>query len=143
MPDPFEWTERLCTLDDRAFVNGLVRETIFPLVSAFETPDPAPLEERFTRLYARHVLLLDGDTPFGFYWVERKTDVLHIRRLFLAASHRSRGIGGRLMRRFEAMGAGALRLEVWENNPACAFYECLGYQAVATHGHKIVMQKTL
>ena len=139
----FEWTERPCTPDDRAFVNGLVRETIFPLVSAFAPPDLAPLEERFTRFYARHTLLLDGETPFGFYWAEREGNVLHVRRLFLAASHRSQGIGGRLMRRFETLGLGTLRLEVWENNPACAFYTRLGYQAVATHDHKITMQKIL
>ncbi len=143
MAELLEWTERPCTLDDRAFVNGLVRETIFPLVSAFETPDTAPLEERFTHFYARHTLLLDGDTPFGFYWVEKEADVLHIRRLFLAGSHRQQGIGGRLIRRFETLGAGTLRLEVWENNPALAFYERLGYQAVAMNDHKIVMQKTL
>ena len=143
MTERFEWTERPCTLEDRAFVNGLVRETIFPLVSAFEVPDAAPLEERFTRLHARHILLLDGESPFGFYWVEREGDVLYIRRLFLAASHRRQGIGECLMRRFETLGADTLRLEVWENNPACTFYMRLGYQVVATNGHKFVLQKML
>lgn len=137
------WTERPCTLEDGAFVNGLVRDTIFPLVREFHAPDEAQLTDRFARKYAQHVILVDGGKPIGFYLVERQEDVLHIRRLFLVSSHRGRGIGGHLMRRFETLGPKTLRLEVWENNSAVAFYTHLGYQIIAAKGHKLVMEKTL
>ena len=137
------WGERPCTPEDGEFVNGLVREVLFPLIREFHMPDEAQLRERFTRLYAQHVLILDGGEPIGFYLVERQEDVLHVRRLFLSVGHRGRGLGGRLMRHFETLGAKTLRLEVWENNPALTFYEHLGYCAVAVKGHKRAMEKTL
>lgn len=143
IPAEQNWTERPCAWADGEFVNGLVRETIYPLVREFHAPDEAQLADRFARKFAQHVILLDGDKPIGFYLVEQQEEVLHIRRLFLVSSHRGRGIGGHLMRRFETLGPKTLRLEVWENNPAVAFYAHLGYRTVAAKGHKLVMEKTL
>ncbi len=137
------WTERSCIWEDEAFVNGLVRETIFPLVREFHAPDEAQLMDRFARKFAQHIILLDSGEPIGFYLVERQEEVLHIRRLFLVSSRWGRGIGAHLMRRFETLGPKTLRLEVWENNPAVAFYAHLGYRTVAAKGHKLVMEKTL
>jgi ribosomal protein S18 acetylase RimI-like enzyme len=142
-PVEINWSERPCVLEDREFVNGLVRETLFPLVREFHVPDETELEERFARKYAQHSIILDGSQPIGFYLIETQEDILHVRRLFLSAGYRGCGIGGRLMRRFEALGLKTLRLEVWENNPACAFYMHHGYQVIATKGHKLVMEKTL
>ncbi len=137
------WSERPCTLEDAEFVNGLVRETLFPLVREFHVPDERELKDRFARKYAQHIILLDGIEPIGFYLVDRQQDVLHIRRLFLLLDFRGRGIGGTLMRNFERIGPKTIRLEVWENNPAVMFYEHLGYRSVAVKGHKLVMEKSL
>lgn len=137
------WTERPCTLEDSEFVNGLVRDTIFPLVREFHAPDEAQLTDRFARKYSQHIILLDGAGPIGFYLVERQNEILFIRRLFLVSSYRGQGIGGHLMRRFETLGPKILRLEVWENNLAVAFYAHLGYRTISAKGHKLVMEKTL
>ena len=141
--DEITWFERPCTLEDEEFVNGLVRETLFPLVREFQVPDETELNDRFARKYAQHVILLNGVESIGFYFVDRQEDVLHIRRLFLISDYRGRGIGGTLMRNFERIGPKTIRLEVWENNPAVLFYEHLGYRSVAVKGHKLVMEKSL
>ena len=138
-----DWSERPCVLEDREFVNGLVRETLFPLVREFHAPDEAELEDRFARKYAQHTIILVGDEPAGLYLVERQGDTCYIRRLFLSAVYRGCGLGSQLMQRFEMLGPRTLRLEVWENNPALRFYERLNYRVVAVEGHKLVMEKTL
>lgn len=84
-----------------------------------------------------------GGSGTGAGTVEAEGDVLHVRRLFLAASYRGRGLGRRLMEGFEQIGPRRIRLEVWENNPAVRFYERLGYRTVAVKGHKYLMEKTL
>lgn len=143
MPRECQSNTRPCVAEDEAFVSGLVRETLFPLVREFATPDEGLLRERWGRNWGRHVLVRDGETPVGVYHVEAEGDVLHVRRLFLAAPYRGRGLGRRLMEGFEQIGPRRIRLEVWENNPAVRFYERLGYRTVAVKGHKYVMEKTL
>lgn len=143
MPLKWELNTRPCVPEDGAFVSNLVRETLFPLVREFATPDEGLLRERWERNWHRHVLILDDATPIGVYQVEVEGDVLHVRRLFLAAPYRGMGLGRHLMESFEQIGPRRIRLEVWENNPAVRFYERLGYRTVSVKGHKYAMEKTL
>lgn len=73
------------------------------------------------------VLANESDTPIGFLGLAR--DV--IEALFLDPAYRRRGGGRRLVEHAQAIGGGALTVEVNEENTAArTFYEALGFEVV-------------
>lgn len=68
------------------------------------------------------------DTPIGFMGLDANA----IEALFLEPAHRGRGCGRRLVDHAQALGGGALTVDVNEQNAAArGFYERLGFTVVS------------
>jgi ribosomal protein S18 acetylase RimI-like enzyme len=75
------------------------------------------------------IAMLDG-LPVGRMIVQRQPDAVTLVDISLMPEHRSRGIGGRLLRDLlDESGRQGLpvRLQVLKNNPAARLYERLGF----------------
>lgn len=139
----FTINTRKCNKSDYAFVFGLVKESIFPLIRKFFVPDKKMFDERFYSDYKERTILLMGKEKIGFYYIKKKKAVLYINGIFLVKKYRYKGLGSFLMKYFETLGCKKIQLEVWENNPALKFYKKLGYKAVKKNQHKYVMEKRI
>ncbi len=73
----------------------------------------------------------------GFYWIERRDEVLHIHGIILDEPYRHQGHGRAMMSTIEKTHAGEVKdieLGVKTNNtPAINLYKSLGYKVVKTH----------
>ncbi|KKQ45899.1 MAG: hypothetical protein US63_C0009G0010 [Candidatus Moranbacteria bacterium GW2011_GWC2_37_8] len=94
---------RTCKKSDYAFVYGLVRKTIFPLVSQFVKPDKKIFDRRFFSDYKKTVILLRGKRRIGLYELTVNGKILTISRILLAPFYQKRGIGKYLMEYFETL----------------------------------------
>ncbi len=135
--------ERPCKMDDYTFVFGLVKETIFPLVSAYFVPSEELFKERFAVDYKERVILTYNSNDIGFYQINlnQKEKMLTVNGIFFCKDYRGKGFGTFFMQEFEKMGAEWIRLRVWDNNPAVNFYRHLGYKIISMDNHKYLMEK--
>jgi ribosomal protein S18 acetylase RimI-like enzyme len=90
----------------------------------------------------------DGE-PAGFYWIEKRDDILHLHGIILRREFQGRGLGREAMRRIEdehGRGISAIELGVYRDNAAARrLYESLGYIVVKRLDdvHFDIMRKTL
>jgi ribosomal protein S18 acetylase RimI-like enzyme len=71
----------------------------------------------------------DGE-PAGFYWIEKRGDILHLHGIILRREFQGRGLGREAMRRIErehGRGMAAIELGVYRDNAAARrLYDGLG-----------------
>ncbi len=142
-PNPHGLSSRPCQPSDRLFVYRVVEETLKPFVSTYFSWDPARFEQNWEASWHQKVIVLSEGRPVGYYQVDTSpAEGIYIGNLFSTPAVHGRGWGGWLLGHLEAMAAGRpVRLHVWENNPAVAFYQHHGYRIIETVGHKHLMEK--
>jgi len=92
-------------------------------------------------------VLCDGE-PAGFYWVERRDDILHLHGLILRSEFQGRGLGKEIMRAIEERhceGISAVELGVYHGNRAAQkLYGRMGYRVYKKLDdvHFDIMRKT-
>jgi len=96
-----EIIRRRCRLKDYDFVIGLIRESLFPLVSAYFKPDEEMYKQRFENDYKERTILFLDKKPIGFYQLRQNNQNLEVKGLFLVKDFRGKGIGYKLMKEFE------------------------------------------
>lgn len=90
----------------------------------------------------------DGE-PAGFYWIEKRGDILHLHGIILRCEFQGRGLGREAMRWIESehgRGMAAIELGVYRDNAAARrLYDSLGYVVVNQLDdiHFDIMRKTL
>jgi len=90
----------------------------------------------------------DGE-PAGFYWVEKRGDILHLHGIILRGEFQGHGLGREAMLQIEdehGAGISAIELGVHRGNAAAKrLYENLGYVVVRELDdiHFDIMRKTL
>ena len=132
---------RRCRPTDKAFIFGLVKTLLFPLVEKYFRPDKEMFEKRFALDYKERHVLMRGKRRIGFCQLSPDGKILFVTGIFLKPAYQRKGLGGLLMKNFETFGFKRIRLRIWENNPARGFYEKLGYSVTAKDGHKYLMEK--
>ncbi|WP_160107044.1 GNAT family N-acetyltransferase [Pseudomonas izuensis] len=90
-------------------------------------------------------LIVCGERPVGYVSLSRDARALYIRELQVAEAFRRQGAGSWAIDQIFAMacleGRPALRLTVFENNPARALYERKGLRVVGTDACFLRMQR--
>jgi ribosomal protein S18 acetylase RimI-like enzyme len=90
-------------------------------------------------------LIMRGDNLFGFVSLSRDARALYIRELQIAEAFRGQGAGSWAIDQIFVMACKerrpALRLTVFENNPAQALYERKGLQVVGVDECFLRMQR--
>ncbi len=95
------------------------------------------------------VEVLSDEEPAGFYWIEKRRDILHLHGIILRREFQGRGLGREAMLRIEeehGRGMSAIELGVYRGNGAARrLYESLGYVVVRQLDdiHFDIMRKTL
>jgi ribosomal protein S18 acetylase RimI-like enzyme len=93
-------------------------------------------------------IFADGE-PAGFYWIEKRGDILHLHGIILRREFQGRGLGHEAMQRIEdehGLRIAAIELGVYRDNTAARrLYERLGYVVFKRRDdvHFDIMRKTL
>ncbi len=144
-------TYRPLTASDRDFcvrVHHLaMRRYVEPLWGWDEAQQDRLAHAEIADRHAIHEVALIGATPIGYLSYQDLSDVLFLDTLFLHPDHQGRGHGAQIVARLIAL-AGSRRkpieLSVLATNPrAQAFYERLGFVAVAATAERIRMRNTV
>jgi ribosomal protein S18 acetylase RimI-like enzyme len=92
-------------------------------------------------------LIVSGSTVLGFFSLSRDAKALYIRELHVLEAFRGQGAGSWAIDQVFAMACKerrpALRLTVFENNPAQALYERKGLKVVGTDACFLRMQRDI
>jgi ribosomal protein S18 acetylase RimI-like enzyme len=92
-------------------------------------------------------LIVSGSTVLGFFSLSRDAQALYIRELHVLEAFRGQGTGSWAIDQVFAMACQerrpALRLTVFENNPAQALYERKGLKVVGTDECFLRMQRDI
>lgn len=92
-------------------------------------------------------LIVSGSTVLGFFSLSRDAQALYIRELHVLEAFRGQGAGSWAIDQVFAMACQerrpALRLTVFENNPAQALYERKGLKVVGTDECFLRMQRDI
>jgi ribosomal protein S18 acetylase RimI-like enzyme len=138
--------ERTCTKKDHSFVYGMTKKLLFPYIPHHSKVSKADFDAEFLRKYREIKILLKGKSRIGFYHISPdiydKT-ALYVSRIFVSPRYQKQRIGYFLMKNFEDLGYKKIRLQVWKNNPAAAFYKRLGYKVLKDNKGKCLMEKKL
>ena len=136
------FTLRPARPDDLSYLAALERQVMEPharaLWGAFHPAEFSLFDLSNTRL------VLDGAKPAGFVMVERGSDHLRLRKIYLDPAHQGQGWGKALLARIRAEAAGAglpLRLSVLRpNQRALAFYLREGMRPVDATAERILLE---
>jgi ribosomal protein S18 acetylase RimI-like enzyme len=112
------------------------------LVEARFDWDPALQRQLFRAGDLGQVLELDGQV-IGQWLVERRPDEVFLARVMLSPAWQGRGIATGLIRELQAEARAAglpLTLQVWEENPARALYERLGFAVTGAREFRLQMR---
>ncbi|MHC8293699.1 GNAT family N-acetyltransferase [Pseudomonas sp. LB3P58] len=92
-------------------------------------------------------LIVSGSTVLGFFSLSRDAQALYVRELHVLEAFRGQGAGSWAIDQVFAMACQerrpALRLTVFENNPAQALYERKGLKVVGTDECFLRMQRDI
>jgi ribosomal protein S18 acetylase RimI-like enzyme len=135
--------------EDREFLYSLYASTRAPEMEL--VPWDAAQKEAFLRSqfhlqtthYRQHypdaafLIVQDGDTPIGRFYVDRTLDPIHVLDIAIVPQRRGEGVGSALLRDLlseaaEAKKNVALYVEIF--NPAQRLYQRLGFRKVKEEG---------
>ncbi|AWY39453.1 GNAT family N-acetyltransferase [Pseudomonas putida] len=140
----FEW--RVATDHDLDFAREL---TCSNMLRYYIQHDLLWQDEAFDIAWAGrdNRIILHGEERQGFVSLSRDARALYIRELQIAEAFRGKGAGGWAIDQVFAVACRerrpALRLTVFENNPARALYERKGLQVVGTDACFLKMQRDI
>jgi ribosomal protein S18 acetylase RimI-like enzyme len=140
----FEW--RAATDHDLAFAREL---TCINMLGYYIQHDLLWQDEAFDVAWAGrdNFLIVGGEQQWGFVSLSRDARALHIRELQVAEAFRGQGAGtwaiDQILDIARRERRPALRLTVYENNPARALYERKGLRVVGTDACFLRMQRDL
>ena len=146
MKNPFGITLRRCSKKDYAFVYGLTKKLLFPHIPKYAKVSKRNFDEEFDKKYKEITILMKGKKRIGFYHISPdiyEKNALYLSRIFVLHSYQKKKIGFFLMKHFEKLGYGKIRLQVWHDNPAFHFYRKLGYKIVSKKRGKYLMEKSI
>ena len=146
MKNPFGMRTRKCRKDDYKFVYGLNKKLLFPYVPKYAKMTKKEFDKNFHKRYKEIIILELDDNKIGFYHISNdiyKKNALYLSSIFISPKYQKNGIGYFLMKYFETLGYGKIRLQVWRKNPAFYFYKKLGYKVVSKNKGKYLMEKIL
>ena len=143
--EPCGWDSRPATTADLPWLFELHREALGPSVEATwgwdEDFQSAHFRDRFD-VERDRILQLEGQDVGGLR-CRTEEDALHLDYIAIAAAHRNRGLGERVVRdlmgRAETLGL-PLLLGVLRANRAVGFYERLGFRRVKEDALRILME---
>lgn len=136
MPWPSDWRPGESAKDLR-FAQRLVEETMTPYWRKRRMMFSRQLfREQWARLETA-IVMQEGENAGLIAW-DAIDGVHYLRELHLIERWRGQGLGSRVlfawMAREEALGAHAMRLKVFEENPARRLYEKAGFQVMQSSG---------
>ncbi|EAR09992.1 GNAT family N-acetyltransferase [Reinekea blandensis] len=120
---------------DKAWAFDIKSEAEYPYVQAvfgWEPKVQQTLHEQEWQRTTPTVIEADGER-IGFFSLETEGERCYLRRFFLDARYRQRGVGGWVLqqiRNAESIRQSGLWVVVFSANPAVMFYERLGFQRV-------------
>ncbi|MEJ5060290.1 MULTISPECIES: GNAT family N-acetyltransferase [unclassified Pseudomonas] len=138
----FEW--RLASDRDLDFARALTRDN---LLRYYIQHNLLWQDEAFDVAWAgrEHRIITHTDNPVGYVSLSRDARALYIRELHIAEAFRGQGAGSWVIDQVLAIARKerrpALRLTVFENNPARALYERKGLQVVGADECFLRMQR--
>lgn len=126
---------RQATPDDYAFMRDVKLSGIRPYVEEIWGWDPVDQEDRFRESFApdRQQLIRCDGQDVGMLELEDRDDCLFLAGIFIAAAHRSSGLGTKIIQDVQAraqLHGKPVRLRVLRPNPARRLYERLGFRLV-------------
>lgn len=144
-PNPFGLASRPCQPWDQELIYRLVEETMRPIISAHFEWDRGRFDRDLAASWRQKRIILLNGRPVGYIQFDRSADdTLYIAGLILDPVVHGQGIGSWLLGHMERQAEGRpVRLHVWENNPALAFYERHGYRILQSEGPKLLLEKRL
>ena len=93
----------------------------------------------------RYRMVCEDGEPIGFFAVREEGDALYLQTIQLVPARRGCGYDTALMGYVEQVARGrgfaAVRLRVFDENPACAWYQRRGYRVVAAEPHSAIMER--
>ncbi|WP_248916375.1 GNAT family N-acetyltransferase [Pseudomonas moorei] len=138
----FEWCA--ATAGDLDFARDLTRSNMLRYYIRY---DLLWQDEAFDVAWAgrENRIIMHDDSRVGFVSLSRDARALYIRELHIVETHRGQGAGSWVIDQVFAMARQerrpALRLTVFENNPARTLYERKGLHVVGTDGCFLRMQR--
>ncbi len=128
------FTTRPAVAADAAFAreahHGAYRDVVIRQFGAWDEEMQDAYFERSWEGQDREIILRDG-VPCGYAGVEFKGDYVHVRELVIHPAYQGQGIGTAFLRGVCAQAAARgvpVKLGVFHQNRAVAFYQRLGFQ---------------
>lgn len=146
MKNPFGIGARKCRKEDYEFIYRLNRKLLFPYIPKYAKITKKGFDNNFYKRYKEMVILERNSNKIGFFHISKdiyEKNVLYLSSIFISPKYQKKGIGHFLMKYFETLGYGKIKLQVWQKNPAFYFYKKLGYRIVSKNKGKYLMEKTL
>ncbi len=137
-----EFHFRPAAMRDYGFIYRLRRETLQGSLDALEMPaeEQSPFLARFDVM--RHRLITTGPELAGAVSVLEREAELHLANLHLLPAFQGRGLGTAIVRELQSRARASHRrvtTQVLKVNPACAFYERLGFRQEGEQGPRFRM----
>ncbi|HEY1884077.1 MAG TPA: GNAT family N-acetyltransferase [Candidatus Cybelea sp.] len=140
------FTLRPATTGDREFVESVYFESHRWLIERlFGWRGDEVEHARFAQHYKEAqttIVAIEGEDT-GWLSVDRRSGVITVEQVYIAAKWRNRGIGTQLLSGLIAEAAAAgipLRLSTAKINPALRLYERLGFRAIGESEHKVLLE---
>jgi GNAT superfamily N-acetyltransferase len=132
-----EYALRPAAMRDYGFIYCLRRDTLTHYLDGMAMPaeERGPFFARFD--VGRHRLITLGEASVGAVSVVQREAGLHLANLHLLPAYQSRGLGTAIIHDLQARATAAglpLTTQALKVNPACAFYQRLGFRIVGDTG---------
>lgn len=133
---------RPATISDLPALLAIHEAAFRGLVEARFDWDPALQRQLFSAGPLGEVLVLEGQV-IGQWLVERRPEEIFLARVMISPAYQGRGIATALIQELQAEASAAglpLTLQVWEENPARALYERLGFAVTGAREFRVAMR---
>ena len=127
-----KYSLRNATINDLRPMMAIGHEGLRPHIEAFKPWDQAAEEQGFRAHFTPdciEIIQANGQ-DIGYLKIETAADHIYLDGIYIAASHRGLGIGGRVIQdKIDTFKANVLplRLRVYKTNPAQSLYARLGF----------------
>lgn len=101
MDNPFGFTFRRCSLDDRDIIFSLVKELLFPYIREYVVPDVRIFDKDFVEQWQHMQLMYDGEQLVGCCALVLEQDHAELNKLLLTSDYQHQGIGSWILSQFE------------------------------------------
>ena len=140
-----KYSLRKATINDLCPMMAIGHEGLRPHIEAFKPWDQAAEEQGFRDHFTPdciEIIQADGQ-DIGYLKIEAAADHMYLDGIYIAASHRGLGIGGRVIQdKIDTFKSNALplRLRVYKTNPAQSLYARLGFSIAEEFADAYLME---